>query len=89
MEAKEPEEIDKGNLRFVCALLYDILNDSVQALRNIIVLKDIKSVIGVKELCNIFIGACCAECSGFNFSFNKRFHLPMDQYIYELSSFSF
>ena len=46
-EEKMPEEVDTPNLQTVCSVIYDMANDTVQALRNIIVLKDIKAVIAV------------------------------------------
>ena len=46
-EAKQPEEVDSTGLQFACSVIFDLVNDAVQALRNIIILKDVKSVIVV------------------------------------------
>ncbi len=46
-EAKQPEEVDSQGLQFACSVMFDLMNDAVQALRNIIILKDVKSVIVV------------------------------------------
>lgn len=41
----ENNEIDKNSLQLACSVIFDLINDAIQALRNIIVLNDIKSVV--------------------------------------------
>eukprot|EP00831_Metopus_contortus_P042265 TRINITY_DN3341_c0_g1_i4.p2 TRINITY_DN3341_c0_g1~~TRINITY_DN3341_c0_g1_i4.p2 ORF type:complete len:173 (-),score=27.64 TRINITY_DN3341_c0_g1_i4:23-541(-) len=45
--APENEEVEPRDLQIACSSLYDLLNDVVQALRNIIVLKDPQTVVCV------------------------------------------
>lgn len=45
--------MDAQSLQFVCSVIYDLLNDAVQCLRNIIVLKDSTSALFVAHLPNL------------------------------------
>ena len=56
-ENKPDEEIDETNLQLACSIIYDLLNDGVQALRNIIVVKDFTSVIFVIKSAFNILGA--------------------------------
>ena len=56
-EQKPTEDIDETNLQLACSIIYDLLNDGVQALRNIIVAKDLTSVIFVIKISFNILGA--------------------------------
>ena len=57
MEPKPAEEIDENNLQLACSIIYDLLNDGVQALRNIIIVKDFTSVVLVTIKVPLPLGA--------------------------------